>query len=295
LPDAAYYLRQSYLERGRALNRIGAWSIDAATATLTLWNATPEQTLFRILDGDTLRLLDRNGEDIGSALNYNLSRATSFEPAALALPLRGMYSNRADIGSFTECESGRRFVVAQEGDSGALESAYVAARRQPNDALLVSFDGRITMRPPVDGAGMQPTAIVNSFTGVWPAETCGARMSLSELRGTNWVATRIANEPVELAADMREARLILAADGSSVSGFSGCNNFAGTATINGGAIRFGSTAANLRACIGPAADLESRLFAALASAARFELQRHHLDIYDDSGTLTARFEARALE
>lgn len=293
LPDSAYYLRQTYLERERTVDAIGHYAFDTSSSTLTLWTAVLEPTSFRLIDTDTLRLLDRNGDDIESALNYKLERLPEFSPSDLSLPLRGIYNYRADAGSFVECESGRRFVVAQEADNAALESAYLAARRSNSDSLLVSFDGRITTRAPVEGPGMQPTVVVDRFTGVWPSESCGARGSVSELLDNNWVLTRIGEDPVILTEAAREARLVLGSADNRVTGFGGCNNFTGNYELSGNSLRFGELVANLRACI-EGGELESRLFAALGDTTRFERNRHHLDFFDDEGDRIARFEAREL-
>jgi heat shock protein HslJ len=83
--------------------------------------------------------------------------------------------------------------------------------------------------------------------------------------------------------------------GKEISGISSCNSFIGTVEIAGGSLRFGQMAAKLSACIGSAAALESRLFAALENAASFKLWRHHVDIFDGQGKRLARFETRALE
>ena len=290
-PESAYYLKQTYLERDASIDRIGAWSSSQESATLTLFGESDELTRLRIVGRDTLRLLDREGRDIESSLNYELARVASFDPATLELPLRGMYRYMADAGLFVECESGRRFNVAQEGDNAALERAYLAARRQPGDGLLVSLDGRITMRPPMEGAGLRPTLIPDRFTGVWPAETCGARMSLSELLGTNWVLTRIGDETVIVPDGARESRFVL--QGGQVSGFGGCNNFNGGFETSGQTIRFGPLAATTRACVDDM-DRESAFFSALGSAASYRLFRHHLELFDSDRDPLARFEAREL-
>lgn len=291
---SAYYLRQSYLERDRPVDRIGSWSLDGTTATVALWGQDRDLIRFRLQDGNTLRLLDRDGRDIDSALNYTLTRAAVFEPTTLSLPLRGMYSYLADAGSFVECESGRRFIVAQEADNAALERAYSEARREPGSALLVSLDGEITLRAPMEGPGLRPAVVVREFTGIWPAETCGARMSISEMFGTNWELTRIGGDAVTLGENARSPRIVLGSTDDRLTGFSGCNNFTGSYRSDSDAISFGPIAATWMAC-SDGADLESRLFAALANVTGYELYRHHLEFYDSRNALLARFEARELQ
>ena len=86
--------------------------------------------------------------------------------------MRGMYIYMADAALFSDCLSGRRLPVAMEADSISLERAYLEARQQPGDELLVSFEGRIVDRPPMEGDGLRPTVIVDRFIDVWPGESC---------------------------------------------------------------------------------------------------------------------------
>jgi hypothetical protein len=106
------------LERGdAAFYDIGSWSIDPSGESLALSGIAEAPTLFRIFDANTLRLLDRNGEEISSPLNYDLRRAGVFVAIEPRLVMRGMYSYFADAGLFTDCLTGRRMPVAPEGDT----------------------------------------------------------------------------------------------------------------------------------------------------------------------------------
>ena len=86
-----------------------------------------------------------------------------------------MYSCMADAGRFTECLTRMDLPVAQEADNAALERAYLEARRQPGEALLVTLRGQIAARPKMDGAGNELALVPERLMGVWPGETCGAR------------------------------------------------------------------------------------------------------------------------
>ena len=93
--------------------------------------------------------------------------------------MRGLYVYLADAALFTECETGRRYPVAFEGDSVTLERAYLEMRRQPGEEVLVSLEGRIAERPAMEGPRTEESLIIKRFIGAWPGETCGARGSVS--------------------------------------------------------------------------------------------------------------------
>jgi copper homeostasis protein (lipoprotein) len=173
--DGVFYLRMAYRERGdAAFDDIGTWSIERDGTTLALSGSGEAPTLLRIVNSDTLRLLDRDGGDIESSLSYDLLRSEDFVAIEPRLMMRGMYSYFADAGLFTECRTGRSMLVATEGDNAALEGAYLKSRGEPGESLLVAFEGRIAMRPPMEGDGLRPTVVVEKFLDVLPDETCAA-------------------------------------------------------------------------------------------------------------------------
>jgi uncharacterized lipoprotein NlpE involved in copper resistance len=87
-------------------------------------------------------------------------------------PKRGMFSYMADAALFEDCSDGARYPVAQEGDYLALERAYLAARREPGEALLATVVGRVEPRPPMEGEGARETLVVAEFVEI-RAGYCG--------------------------------------------------------------------------------------------------------------------------
>jgi uncharacterized lipoprotein YbaY len=123
---------------------------------------------------------------------------------------RGMFRYMADAARFTECESRQQWPVAMEGAYKALEEAYLKNRRQPGDELLVEIEGRVAIRPNMEeGRPPIPTLVVDQYNGVFPGETCGARLASSPLQETYWKLTSIGNTPVILAEKQREPSLVL--------------------------------------------------------------------------------------
>jgi uncharacterized lipoprotein YbaY/uncharacterized lipoprotein NlpE involved in copper resistance len=178
-PDQAFFLRRTYLGKGEdaSFDNIGSWLITSDQHTLVLSGGQEAPLKFAIKDAHTLRQLDREGHEIASSLNYDLRRAQDQQPLEPQLLMRGMYTYFADAGRFTECLTRRSWPVAQEQDNAALESAYAKARSRPGEELLVNLEGRVTMRPRMEGEGQHPTLVVERFIGIWPGETCGVRFS----------------------------------------------------------------------------------------------------------------------
>ncbi len=89
------------------------------------------------------------------------------------LLMSGMYLYMADAAIFTDCRTGRNLPVAMEGDNRALEEAYLKARHHPGEALLVTLQGRIVERMPMEGPGPVAMLLPEKFHRVSPGEKCG--------------------------------------------------------------------------------------------------------------------------
>ena len=83
--DGSYRMRMTYLERGangagKDVDEAGAWQLVLDGQRVTLRSEQNTTTTFAIKNPDTLRLLDKSGEEIASKLNYDLKRATQYAP-----------------------------------------------------------------------------------------------------------------------------------------------------------------------------------------------------------------------
>jgi copper homeostasis protein (lipoprotein) len=291
--DEVFFLRVSYLGRGddAVLDDVGSWTVASGGTTLALHGGRETHEMFRVVDTSTLRKLDLEGRDIESSLNYDLRRAAAFAPLELRLEMRGMYRYMADAASFEECLTGRRFPVAQEADNVALERAYREAATTPGDAILVSLDGRIAQRPAMEGDARVLSLVPERFIGVWPGESCGARMTTVELAGVDWKLTRLGDMAVVVAEPRRQPSLTLAADGR-IAGFDGCNRLAGSYQVTGASITFSPLASTKMACL-DGMEVERAFADALGRARSFRIVGTHLELMDADEALLARFEARA--
>ena len=205
--------------------------------------------------------------------------------------MRAMYTYMADAGRLTECLTRRTWPVAQEGDNARLEAAYSKARHESGQQLFVDVEAKVAMRRKMEGQGRQQSIVVERFGGVWPGETCGSRTSIEPVENTYWKLTRLGNTPVNVTSGTRELHLILQPASHRVTGFSGCNQLTGGYTLEGSRLTFSQTAATLMACPN-GMDTERAFLEALRQVRTAKVTRQHLEVFDVSGKLLARFEAR---
>lgn len=87
--------------------------------------------------------------------------------------MRGLFIYMADAALFEDCASGQRYPVAMEADYISAERAYLEARSEPGAPLLVSFEGRLEPRPPMEGDGVVEMIVIDRFDAAHPGEDCG--------------------------------------------------------------------------------------------------------------------------
>jgi heat shock protein HslJ len=109
----------------------------------------------------------------------------------------------------------------------------------------------------------------------------------SSLAGTSWRLIELNGQPPVSGAET--PTLQFAADGSSVSGTGGCNQFSGAYTQNGTSLSIGPLAYTRLACGDPAGNTqETAYFQALESTTRYSIERGQLVLYSGD-QVVARF------
>ena len=295
-PDQAFFLRMTYLGKGddASFDDIGHWTVASDRRTLVLFGGREAPLQFAIKDANTLRQLDLEGREIATSLSYDLRRTQDLPLLEPRLLMRGMYTYFADAGRFTECLTRQNWPVAQEQDNAAVESAYVKARRQPGEEMLVTLEGRVAMRPKMEGEGQQPTLVVERFIGIWPGETCGVRFATEPLENTYWKLTRLGDAPVTVASQQREPHVILNPESRRVSGSGGCNRLGGSYELHDDRLTFGQIAGTMMACP-EGSDTEQAFLEALRQVHTWKITGQHLEVFDAAGHQVARFEARHMQ
>lgn len=205
--------------------------------------------------------------------------------------LDGMFVYMADAARFTECKTGRSYPVAMEGDFQRLERAYLQARAEPGQELMVTFDGRIAERPRMEGEGSEETAIVERFISVWPGESCDRNRADAPLTNTYWRIVKLCDEEVRGKEGHREPHILLRADSPRFSATAGCNQIVGGYETTGETLRFQQPASTMMACPPPVDQLERRLADALAKTATWRINGQVLELRDNDGRSIALLRA----
>jgi copper homeostasis protein (lipoprotein) len=174
-PDGRYSLRTTHLGQPEPnrFDDIGLWTRGERGRIVLRGGREAPVFLMPVDDGSALRKLDLLGEPIQSGHNDRLQRLPEATPIEPELFLAGMFSHIADSPRITLCVDGRDLGVAMEGDYKALESAYLAARAEPGEPVLVNLEGRIAPRPSME-PGQQPrnVLVVKRFITLWPDQGC---------------------------------------------------------------------------------------------------------------------------
>ena len=291
-PDFVYQLREEYIgtEPPKSNHDLGRWSISSDGPRLVLRGKTSRQLGFLLKDPGRLRKLDIGGREIESILNYDLAREPQFVAVEPRLAIRGMYRFTADAALLRECVTGRRYAVPARDDHLALAQAYLQARREPGDELLVNAEVRIVRQPRLDGAGDEDAMVIERFTGIWPGETCGTPTVDASLCNTYWRLVRLGQEPVAVSSKRREPHLRFLASADRVLGHTGCNRLAGSYDQTGATLRLDALTTSRRTCEDDAGQ-EQALIEALEATRRFSIAGSHLELLAEDGRLLARFEA----
>lgn len=292
-PDQVFQLRRVWIDRGTTEDRLGRWHVDPGRRALILDGA---DTQFEVLGNGNLRLLDREGRRIESALPYTLARQDAFAPFEPRGTFRGMFLYFADAARFTDCASGRSWPVAMEGDFLALQRAYRAARPEPQAGampapLMARIDAVVAQRPRMEGTGTIPTVVVERFVALVPGETCDRPASAATLRNTYWRIVTLAGESIGLEEGRREPYLLLRLDEPRFAATVGCNQMLGGFETTGTTLRFQPGPTTMMACPPPLDARERTLVEALAATSSYRLDGTALALLASDGRTLATLEA----
>ena len=293
LPDGSYALRTRYLGKpdGAVFDEIGSWAPASDGITVAFKGGREAPVFFSIEDRDTLRRLDLMGRRIESRLDYDLKRAATFSPIEPSLAMQGMFTYMADAAMFAECTTGRKLPVAMEGAYIELERAYLAARGEPAQPAMALVEGRIAMRPPMEGPGPVATLVVDRFLRLAPGEQCAPRFRTARLEDTYWRLVALGESAVFTGEGRPGPHLVLQAADKRLAGSDGCNRLMAGYTLDSDRIQFTQAASTMMACA-EGMETAERFAAAIAAASRWRVLGQQLELYDAGDVLLARFEAR---
>ena len=181
-PDGIFLSRTNYRGKGKPFHDLGRWSLPNDGTRLVLFSGNHAPQLFAIKNADTLRLLDVEGHEIVSKLNYDLKRDVEVDPIGDTFRFTGEFVHVADAGLITECRTGARWPVAQEGDNPVLERAYSASGTGAGQPVLVTFEGHFVSRPRMEGSGEQEMIVIDQFAQLGlPDKRCVSHQAATQI------------------------------------------------------------------------------------------------------------------
>ncbi|MCF6269006.1 MAG: META domain-containing protein [Melioribacteraceae bacterium] len=201
--------------------------------------------------------------------------------------LKGFYSYMADAGIFTDCETNKKYPVAFEADNIALERAYLKARKDPGEKIIVTLSGHYESRAKMEGDGEREFLIVAKFNKIFPHIDCVQNLGTANLKNTFWSLRELNGKSTKDYKVDREMHLLIKND-SSIKGFSGCNNFFGNSSISNDSLRFSQIGSTRMMCKN--IELETEYFKALEKTNRYEIYGEYLYLYFEE-ELLAIFES----
>jgi copper homeostasis protein (lipoprotein) len=273
-PDSTFRMGRTYLDVSNGHDNtfydIGRWTVEDNRDLLKLYGSNGSILQFRILPA-TLRMLDIEGNEIHTNLNYELSRQPDVDLVEGPMLLKGMYMYMADAAVFKECWTGNSYPVLIEADHLALERAYMEMRTEPGESVFVAFTGRFVQRMPEPGLPVREHLIVEQFDTIFPGKTCIAMMTETGLFETDWIPVRINGKILTLEPNQREPYFMLSSKDNHVSGFAGCNRIIGSFESLKEHLRFKEIAATKMACLSPAMELEMDFLMALNATTSYQL------------------------
>ena len=289
--DQSFFLQTDYQDRdpGRFF-QLGRWQLHAQNTLVLL--SDQQNYRFAINDKDQLTLLNQQGQIIDSEHNYQLHNDGRFKAIYPQLAMRGLYHHSGDGSFFSECLTGQRWQVVDGADHQILQKRYAEMQQKPDQALLISANAELLPDDQQKStADISGKLLINTFTGIWPGETCGRPGYKENLLDTYWKLTRLQNQPVIAFDGQREPSLTLASGNDpSVSGSDGCNRMIGSFQLKANKLKFSKMASTMMAC--PAGmETAQRFHATLEQVQFWRIHGQYLEFSDKDGQVLARFQA----
>lgn len=228
-----------------------------------------------------------------------VSKKTPLPRTKAAKPARynGLFTYMADAAMFQECRTGQRFPVAMEAAFPQLQHAYSNNAVSPGAMTRLSVWATVEPRPKMDGAGTEPTMIVQRLDQISADQDCAEPQPDADLTNTYWRLTDLGEMTVGNVPGNREPYLLLEAGQPRYHATAGCNGLGGEYVLNADAreLTFKSGISTMMACEPPVSDYENGLKPALTRTASWSIDGVILTLLDSTAQPVARFRAVYLQ
>ncbi|MEE8311493.1 MAG: META domain-containing protein [Candidatus Binatia bacterium] len=294
--DGLYLLRRTWIaaEGGndRSTVTIGRWGIEPDSRRLALRSGTDPVERLAVDDHRHLRMLDRDGRDIRSELNYSLARSANTDLFNDPFALRGHYFYMADAALFSECRTAKRFDVITSPIAAELERAYLDAAGGSGDSVVVTVQARLTKQPNPDTGAPRDAIAIERIIGLHPGEDCEPGSRHVTLTGTYWKFVEVAGKTVTVREGDIAPHLVLERSESKVSGFAGCNRFFGGYARALDSLTLGPLGSTRKSCR-RVMETEQAILGALEKTTRFRIEGERLILRSRDGELAVLTASQA--
>ena len=146
-----------------------------------------------------------------------------------------------------------------------------------------------------DASPVQGTIIDGAKTNSTKTNrTAASGVSIDGLDNTYWKLTTLGDKAVVTGAEQQELYMVLSSDETKVTGFSGCNRFAGNYALLQAQINFEQLLLTRKTCF-QNMGLEHQFLAVLAEAEYYAVDDAALILYNNDGSVLAQFASRYLQ
>lgn len=156
--DGTFVLREQYQTTREGNNTFASYGQWRRTADkLVLTESSGEKRYFRPVD-NSLEMLDQQGLPINSSLPRQLTATEQALPDT-PMSMKGMYRYLADAATFSDCVTGKTFVVAS---NAVLERLYLRTAASAGEPVLVSFTAHFAVIPSMEEGQRVKAVVPNS-------------------------------------------------------------------------------------------------------------------------------------
>ena len=166
--DSTFLLEETFINPdntpGRKNYSMGKWTA-SGEGLITLKIPDKESIIFGAVSSAKLILMDNQGKAIKSDTSFYLLRSNKNITLSEGIEMSGIYSYYADIGQFSECNTGKTYFVATEEDNANLEAEYLRIKKEPNEKIFVKITGYFKIIPKIEGRGNEEVLVVSKLIG----------------------------------------------------------------------------------------------------------------------------------
>lgn len=289
-PDFIYQLRKTYQSSQgpiKADAQMGHWRFSPDDNLLILGKQKGLLKTYMVAGNDTIRFVEWEGTDKQSQIQYDLVRSLDVDPFEDVVKLRGMFSVRDGMATFTECSSAVSFTVDRGGVYETTLQNFLNTPHDQDQPVLVSLLGRVLSGASSEGS--DDRILIDQLRRFYPNLDCEGNIIKASLTGPYWTLTEIDGTKVDLEV-VKNIPYLAFQQNKTLHGHGGCNNFSGTYLVKGDVFLFQLTAMTRVAC-SERMDLENRFLRMLNDSETYRVENDNLTLLDQKEQVRARFIA----